>query len=257
MKISATIIALNEERQLERCIRSLQEVVEEVILVDSGSQDRTCEVGEASGARVCRRPFTNFADQKNYATFQASHDWILSLDADECLSRELRARLLDLKQASVQVDAYAFPRRAHYLGRWIRHSGWYPDYKVRLFHKSKARWEGKFVHESVVVNGRVSRIEADLLHYTCDSIAEHLQRLDHYTTLAAQSMLEEGRDPSIRGLLGSSVSAFVKAYVLRAGFLDGRQGVIIAVLASYYNFLKQAKLWEMRRSAGGSSGRQT
>jgi hypothetical protein len=147
------------------------------------------------------------------------------------------------------ADAYEFPRRAFYLGRWIRYSGWYPDYKVRLYCRNKARWEGQFVHESVIVNGQISRIDADLFHYTCDSISEHLQRLDHYTTLAAAELHQKGGRLPISGLLISPGSAFLRAYIVRAGFLDGYQGLIIAAFAAYYNFLKYAKLWETRKIA--------
>jgi glycosyltransferase involved in cell wall biosynthesis len=250
MEISATIITFNEENHLARCLQSLRDIVEEIIVVDSGSQDRTPEIGRDFGAKICRRTFTNYADQKNYAASQAKNDWILSLDADECLSEPLRRRLLDLKKSQPLAEAYAFPRRAFYLQRWICHSGWYPDFKVRLYRKSKADWKGEFVHESVRVNGRISKLDADLLHYTCDSLSEHLQRLDHYTTLSARAMHQEGKKPSLRRWLISPLSAFFKAYLWKAGFLDGRQGLIIAVLAGYYNFLKHAKLWEMWKLTG-------
>ena len=250
MEISATIIAFNEENHLPRCLESLQDIVEEIIVVDSGSQDKTPEIAASLGAKVIRRAFTNYADQKNYATSQAANDWILSLDADECLSKPLQAKLLDLKKTQLPADAYQFPRRVFYLGRWIHHSGWYPDYKVRLFRKSKARWEGQFVHESVMVKGRIFTIDADLLHYTCDSLSEHLHRLDRYTTLAAMAMNQEGKKLSLLRWLTSPLSAFLKAYLWKAGFLDGRQGLIIAVLAGYYNFLKHAKFWEMKISPG-------
>jgi len=250
MEISAAIITFNEENHLARCLQSIRDIIDEIIVVDSGSRDRTLEIAGKFEAKVCRRAFTNYADQKNYAALQAKNEWILSLDADECLSEPLRKRLLDLKETHPLAEAYAFPRKAFYLGRWICHSGWYPDYKVRLYRKSKADWKGEFVHESVRVNGRISRLDADLLHYTCDSLSEHLQRLDHYTTLSARAMHQEGRKPSLRRWLLSPVSAFLKAYFWKAGFLDGRQGLIIAVLAGYYNFLKHAKLWEMVKLTG-------
>jgi glycosyltransferase involved in cell wall biosynthesis len=255
MKLSATIIVCNEERHLPRCLNSLKDVADEIIVVDSGSTDRTLMIAEGFGARIFPRAFTNYADQKNYACMQAAHEWILSLDADECLSEQLRERIIDLKKGSPVADAYEFPRRAFYLGRWIHYSGWYPDYKVRLFCRTKAHWEGQFVHESVTVNGRISIIDADLLHYTCDSISEHLERLDHYTTLAAAELHQKGRKSSLSGLLISPWAAFLRAYFVRTGFLDGYQGLIIAVFAAYYNFLKYVKLWEVRRVAkelGGS-----
>lgn len=250
MEISATIITFNEENHLARCLESLKDIVNEIIVVDSGSCDRTTKIAGDFEAKVYPRTFTNYADQKNYAASQAGNDWILSLDADECLSEPLRGRLLGLKESQPLADAYAFPRKAFYLQRWIRHSGWYPDCKIRLYRKSKAHWKGEFVHESVSVNGRISKIDADLLHYTCDSLSEHLQRLDHYTTLSARAMHQEGKKPSLRGWLSSPLAAFFKAYLWKGGFLDGRQGLIIAVLAGYYNFLKHAKLWEMQKLTG-------
>ena len=250
MEISATIITIDEEAHLARCLESLKDIADEIIVVDSGSRDRTPEIAGDFKAKVFSRNFTNYAEQKNYAASQARNDWILSLDADECLSEALRGRLLDLKKTQPLADAYAFPRKAFYLQRWICHSGWYPDYKIRLYRRSKGSWKGEFVHESVSVNGRISRIDADLLHYTCDSLSEHLQRLDHYTTLSARAMYQEGKKPTLRGCLSSPLSAFLKAYLWKAGFLDGRQGLIIAVLAGYYNFLKHAKLWEMQQLTG-------
>src|SRR6266480_3858292 len=153
MKISAIIITLNEEAQLGRCLESIQGIADEIIVVDSESQDKTREVAESRGARVFCRQWTNYSDQKNFASRQSTHDWILSLDADECLSASLHEALVALKKNNSLVEAYAFRRRAFYLGRWIYHSGWYPDYKTRLYLKGRARWEGQFVHETLVVEG--------------------------------------------------------------------------------------------------------
>jgi glycosyltransferase involved in cell wall biosynthesis len=248
VKISATIITLDEERHVERCLRSLRGVADEMVVVDSGSHDRTLKMAEESGARVFTRAWTSYSDQKNFATGIASHDWILSIDADECLSDSLRDNLLQVKAGRLPADAFAFPRMAFYLGRWIRHSGWYPDYKTRLYAKDKARWEGEFVHERLVVKGQTSRLKGDLLHYTCDSLTEHAQRLDHYTTLAAQAMWTEEQRASLLGIVTSPLAAFAKSYLFKTGFLDGYQGLLIAGFAAYYNFLKLAKLWELQKN---------
>ena len=150
MKISATIIALNEERNIARAIESLR-CCDEIVVIDSGSIDRTVEIAEKLGARVIESPWRGYAGQKNYANEQASHDWVLSIDADESLSEALEAEIWQIKKSGPQYDAYTMPRLAQYLGRWILHSGWYPDRKVRLYNRSKARWIGNYVHESVKV----------------------------------------------------------------------------------------------------------
>jgi glycosyltransferase involved in cell wall biosynthesis len=247
MKISATVITLNEERHIRQCLESLLGVADEIVVVDSGSQDATLKIADEVGARTFLQEWTNYADQKNFASSLTEHEWILSLDADECLSSSLRQDILLVKQNATQAVAFEFPRKAYYLGRWIEHSGWYPDHKVRLFQKGKARWEGRFVHEALRIDGPVSRLPGDLLHYTCESISEHLQSLDRYTTLAAEDLWQQRKRSGWSQLLGSAMAAFVKTYWLKQGFRDGMQGLVIACLAAYYNFLKYAKLWELEQ----------
>jgi len=230
-------------------MKSVQGLADEIIVVDSGSQDKTREIAETYGAKVFCRQWTNYADQKNFASAQASSSWILSLDADECLSEALHLEIAELKTRDKLAEAYEFPRLTCYLGRWIRHSGWYPDYKVRLYLKEKARWEGPFVHEALNVNGRISRIEADLLHHTCDSVAAHARRLDKYTSLAARDLWSQGKRTHLSNLLGSPFATFLKCYFLKAGFRDGIHGCLIAMFAAYYTFLKYAKLWESEHRA--------
>lgn len=244
MKISVTVITRNEERHIERCLESVRGLVDEVVVVDSGSEDGTRQIALSRGAKVLEREWTNYSDQKNFAAAQAAHPWILSLDADECLSQALSRKLAQLKTNATHPAAYAFPRKTYYLGRWIKHSGWYPDYKIRLYLKEKSHWVGEYVHETLVVDGPVRIVSADLLHYTCDAVSEHLQRLDRYTTLAAEDLLKRGKRASFWTLVGSPAGAFLKSYFLKAGFLDGVQGMIIACFAAYYNFLKYAKLWD-------------
>src|SRR5581483_7497724 len=190
MKITATIITLNEERNVARAIESLR-CCDEIVVADSGSVDRTVELAANLGARVLETPWRGYAGQKNWVSEQASHDWILSLDADEALSEELEGEIWNLKKNGPKHDAYTVPRLARYLGRWILHGGWYPDRKVRLYHRSKAKWVGDFVHESVRVEGRVGHLESNLLHFTCDSLSEHLKTMDRYTTLAAEELVSQ------------------------------------------------------------------
>jgi glycosyltransferase involved in cell wall biosynthesis len=240
MKISATIIALNEERRIARAIESLR-CCDEIVVVDSGSSDRTVEIAGRLGARVADSPWLGYAGQKNYATQQASHDWILSIDADESLSEALEAEIWQLKKTGPQYDAYTMPRLAQYLGRWILHSGWYPDRKVRLFHRARARWVGDYVHESVVVEGRIGHLESNLLHFTCDSLSEHLKTMDRYTTLAAEQLVAQRVPIGWGRLLLDPPWTFVKTYFLQRGFQDGMEGLAIAYMAALYNFVKYAK----------------
>ena len=240
MKISATIITYNEERNIARAIESLR-CVDEIVVVDSGSNDRTVEIAEKLGARVVESPWPGYAVQKNLAAERASHDWILSLDADESLSEALEAEIWRLKKSGPQYDAYTMPRMAQYLGRWIRHSGWYPDRKVRLYHRGKATWNGAFVHESVKVTGRIGHLESNLLHFTCDSISEHLRTLDRYTTLAAEQLVSNNEPVTWSRIIVSPGWTFFQTYFLKLGFLDGLEGLVIAGMAAFYNFLKYTK----------------
>ncbi|HTT65355.1 MAG TPA: glycosyltransferase family 2 protein [Bryobacteraceae bacterium] len=244
MKITATIITLNEERNIARAIESLR-CCDEIVLVDSGSADRTVELAEKLGARVVESPWHGYAKQKNYAAEQAANDWILSLDADEALSESLEGEIWTLKKKGPSCDAYTVPRLAQYLGRWILHSGWYPDRKIRLYHRAKARWVGEFVHESVVVNGRVGHLESNLLHFTCDSLSEHLKTMDRYTTLAAEELVFRKQKIHLRNMILDPLWTFARTYFLQRGFQDGLEGLTIAYMAALYTFLKYAKARNM------------
>lgn len=244
MRISATIIACDEERNIARAIESLR-CCDEIIVLDSGSTDRTVEIATKLGARVIDSPWLGYAKQKNLAAARAEHDWVLSLDADEALSEALEAEIWRLKKNGPQHDAYTMPRMAKYLGRWILHSGWYPDRKVRLYDRRKATWVGEYVHESVQVNGSVGHLESNLLHHTCESISEHLRTLDRYTTLAAQEVVAHKRVVGWSNLLLEPLWTFLRTYMWQLGFLDGLEGLTIAYMAATYTFLKYAKARNM------------
>lgn len=244
MRITATIITLNEERNIGRAIESLR-CCDEILIVDSGSIDRTVELATKLGARVIEAGWLGYAKQKNWAAEQASYDWILSLDADEALSEALEAEIWNLKKNGAQYDAYTMPRLAKYLGRWILHCGWYPDRKVRLYHRGKAEWVGDFVHESVQVRGRLGALESNLLHFTCDSLAEHVKTVERYTTLAAQELAGRRVPIGFLHLLADPPWTFFRTYFLQLGFLDGFEGLIIAYMAAFYTFLKYAKARNM------------
>ena len=244
MKLSATIITLNEERNIARAMESLR-CCDEIVVVDSGSIDRTPEIAARLGARVVDSPWGGYARQKNFAAEQASHDWILSIDADEALSEALEGEIWQIKKNGPSHDAYTMPRLAQYMGRWILHSGWYPDRKVRLYDRRKARWVGEFVHESVQVDGRVGHLESDLLHFTCDSLSEHLKTMDRYTTLAAEQLIAQKKRIGMRHLLLDPPWTFLRSYVFRSGYKDGLEGLTIAYMASLYNYVKYAKARNM------------
>ena len=244
MKISATIITFNEERNLSRVIESLR-WCDEILVLDSGSNDRTVEIAANLGARVEEASWHGYAAQKNIAAELASHDWILSLDADESVSEALEAEIWHIKKVGPEFDGYTVPRLAQYLGRWILHGGWYPDRKIRLFDRRKAKWVGDFVHESVQVEGSVGHLKSNLLHFTCSSLSEHLKTMDSYTTLAAQEIAARDTRVGLSRLLFDPPWTFFRTYLLRLGFLDGMEGLSIAYMAALYNFVKYAKARHM------------
>jgi glycosyltransferase involved in cell wall biosynthesis len=244
MKITATIITLNEERNIARAIESLR-CCDEILIVDSGSVDRTIELAQNLGARVVDAHWRGYAGQKNWAAEQATHDWVLSLDADEALSEALEAEIWSLKKSGPRHDGYTMPRLARYLGRWIMHSGWYPDRKVRLYDRRKGRWVGDFVHESVRVEGRVGHLDANLLHFTCESLSEHIKTMERYTTLAAQELAARRVGVPLSRMLLSPACTFLKTYLVQRGFLDGAEGLTIAYMAAFYTFLKYSKARNM------------
>ena len=239
--ISATIVACNEAGKIARALRSLA-CADEIVLVDSGSTDETCSIAAGLGARVIQEPWRGYAAQKNFAMRQAQHDWILSLDADEELDSVGQAEIVAWKRLDPPAEAYRFARRARYLGRWILHAGWYPDYKVRLFDRRKAQWEGKYVHESVVVNGRIATMPGEILHYTCDTLEEHLERIELYTDLAAQEMRERGERVNLLRRSFDPLWVFFHTYFFRLGVLDGHQGFLVAAMAARYVRRKYQKL---------------
>lgn len=245
--VSATIITRNEVRNIERAIRSLP-CADEVIVVDSESTDDTVGIARSLGATVIAHPFAGFAAQKNFATSQARHDWILSLDADEELNPAAQQAVERWKASTPAASAYRFARRARYLGRWIAHSGWYPDYKVRLFNRHHGQWQGAYVHESVVVEGPVETLAGEILHYTCDSLEEHRERIEFYTGLAAREMFDQGKRVSALGRWLAPPWIFLETYLLRGGILDGREGFLIARMAARYVNRKFEKLERLRES---------
>jgi glycosyltransferase involved in cell wall biosynthesis len=219
ISITATIITRDEQDHIAAAIASLS-CCDEVLVVDSGSTDRTREIAERCGARVVVRNWDGYSSQKNFAASEARHDWILSIDADERLSAELAGEVTQWKESG-QGAAGSMPRRAFYSGAWIRHSGWYPDRKIRLYDRRRAHWVGDFVHEALEVKGSIVSFDGDLLHFPYQDWPDHVQRIDRYTRLAADAALAAGKRGNPIWLALGAPATFLRTFFLRAGFLDG------------------------------------
>ena len=246
-KVSVTIITLNEAAHIAAAIDSVS-WADEILVVDSGSTDGTPEMARAKGATVVCREWPGWVEQKNFAAGQAAHDWIFSLDADERVPPPLAGEIRELLSGEPPMRGYRVPRVTFHLGKWIRTTDFYPDYQTRLYDRRAARWRGKYVHESVSVDGPVGRFRHDLEHYSFRDLRDQLDRVNHYTTLAAQQMHETGRRAGLFDLAIHPLAAFLRNYLLRLGILDGTPGLIISIVNAYSVFLKFAKLWELRRT---------
>ena len=250
MKITATIITLNEESNIKAACESVA-WADEIVVVDSNSTDATRELASASGARVITNAWPGFGAQKQFAVEQATHEWIFSLDADERVSDELRNSITKLRQETQLADGYEIARRTYYQQRWIRGGGWYPDRQLRLFRKSRGRWKERHIHESVAMNAgsRVERLNGDLLHYTSPDAAHHHRMIgERYAPLAARQMFEEGRRTSMLGVASAGPAAFIRSLILKGGLRDGFAGFTIASFAAHHAFLKHLMLWEKQQN---------
>ncbi len=252
--LTAVLITLNEERNLPRALHSLAGLADEVLVVDAGSTDLTQEIARQHGARVIEHLWEDYSHQRNFAATQASHDWILAIDADEELSPELRNSLLSWRRQPPAHVAYEFPRRARYLGKWIRFSGWYPDRKTRLYDRRRARFTGT-VHEAVRADGTVGRLAGDLRHYAYDSFQQHRDKVLRYSALAAQQVFQQGKR---RWRLPAAVLpawTLLQKLIFQGGFLDGWRGVLIAWMTARGVYLKYRRLGALlgRRSDRGGS----
>lgn len=245
--VSAIVITKNESDAIADALKSLS-WADDIIVVDAESTDGTVAIARQFTDRVYVRAWNGYVDQKNHAATLAKHDWIFSLDADERVTPELSAEILALLQTEPAVRGYRMPRVSFYLGRWVRTTDMYPDYQLRLYDRRHARWDGMHVHESVRVdNGLVGYLKHELQHYPYKDLSEHLIRMDRYTTLAARQMFEKGKRATRLELLFHPPIAFVRNYILKGGFRDGKPGLIISLVNSYYVMLKFAKLWELQR----------
>ena len=245
--ISLAIITLNEEKYIDRCIRSVP-WAEDIVVLDSESTDRTREIASELGARVFNEPFRGFRKQKERAAELTKNDWVLFLDADEALSSALANEIQGLFVSGDinTYDGFEIKRVNLHLGRWIAHGGWHPDAWVRLFNKNKATWKGGHVHERVDVENR-KRLRTPIFHRVFEDLSEQVITNNKYSTLGSQDLREKGKRFSLAKLLLKPISKFLETYILKRGFLDGLPGFIISVGASYSIFLKFAKLWEIEK----------
>lgn len=247
MELSVVIITYNEERNIGRCLSSLKGLTDDIVVMDSGSSDATTTICREFGARVYAQEWLGYSPQKNLANSYAKYDWILSLDADEALSRELHTSLLKWKEANSPFPA-KFKRMTNYCGHFVKYGGWYPDIKVRVFHKEHHRWEGS-IHE-VLTNlneDQVSLLAGDCLHYSYYTIEEHRRQSDKFTTIAARDLFERGKRGGWVKLYLSPIAKFMGDFIFRRGFLDGTTGFTIARLSAHATYTKYRKLRDLWR----------
>jgi len=247
VKISATIIVRNEEHNIAAVCESVA-WADEIVIVDSDSTDRTIEIARKYTDKIFNREFRGYQDKHEFADAQATGDWILWIDADERVTPELRSAIETLRKAidEDRADGYKIKRKTEYLGQWIKHSGWYPDYQMRLYRKEKSFWAGVAPHQTARVNGRVDRLGGELLHYTKRDLSEHHRVTDSYATLGAEYLADSGEKSGAVQILFRPIAAFFRSYLFKQGFRDGVPGLIIAGFTAYGVFLKYAKVWERK-----------
>ncbi len=255
VKLSVTIITKNESANIAAALESVK-WADEVIVVDSESTDDTAAIARRFTDKVIVRPWPGYVDQKNFAASVATHDWILSLDADERVTPALGDDIRRTLDTTGEAVAYRIPRVTWHLGRWIRGTDWYPDYQTRFYDRRAARWTGRYVHEGIAADGNIGTLQGELQHFPYADVAAHLDTINRYTTYAARQMHESGRSASVLELLSHPPLAFLRNYVARGGYREGRPGFVISTLNAYYVFLKFAKLWELQRARPSVEGTQ-
>lgn len=257
-KLSVYVIAYNDEANIRACLESVR-WADELIVVDSYSTDGTTKISREFTEKVYQHDFKGFGRLRNEALAHTNHDWVFNLDSDERATPELRDEIRGLLDRGPEADAYHVPRRSYFLGRWINHCGWYPDYRQpQLFHKGRMRYRDDLVHEGFELDGRLGYLKGHVLQYPFRDLDHFLEKQDRYSTLTAKRLHQEGRQFRVHQLLTHPPLTFLKMYLIRAGFLDRMPGLILSALYTYYTFIKYAKLWELSRqeSDEGSSGRE-
>ena len=242
IKLSAVIIVYNEERNIGRCLESLQGIADEIIIVDSYSTDKTAEICKAYKAQVYQQEFLGYAKQKNYANSLCKHSYIISLDADEALSDGLKKEILAIKN-NFSADAYELNRLTNYAGKWVRHCGWYPDRKIRIFKKDKARWAGPRLHETIEISSNnIMRLKSDLLHYSFHTEEDHLNQIEKFTNISSKELFDEGKRANFYYLYLKPVIRFIIDYIIKLGVLDGSTGFTVCKNSAFASYLKYSKL---------------
>ena len=248
-RLSVAIITYNEESNIRDCLASVA-WADEIIVVDSFSTDGTIDICSRFGVNVLQREWPGHVRQKQFAMDQATGDWVLCLDADERLSDEAAREIRAVLQSDPSADGFIFPRQSFYLNRWISHGGWYPDAKLRLVRRGTARWGGEDPHDKLLSDGTVAVLSGKILHYVYRDISHQLKTVDSFSGISAQQWHRQDKRCSLFLLLFRPPVRFLEMYLWKKGFLDGMPGLIIAVVSSYYVFLKYAKLWELQNTAG-------
>ncbi len=241
LPLSVAIISFNEEKKIEDCLKSVW-WADEKIVVDSNSVDRTREVAKREGAKVIKRDWQGYIDQKNFALESCRNEWVLSIDADERVSRKLYEEISQVL-GKPSADGYSMPRKVFYINRWIEHCGWYPANKVRLVRKSKAKWGGVDPHDSLLVDGKVEKLKGDIYHLSFDSIHDHFKTIDSFTKVGAEEAFKMGKRANMLDITVRPCFTFVKMYFLKLGFLDGIPGLIICLLSAFHTFTKYQRLY--------------
>ncbi|MDX1904219.1 MAG: glycosyltransferase family 2 protein, partial [Thermonemataceae bacterium] len=242
MKVSVSIITLNEEKNIARCLESLQGIADEIVVVDSYSTDQTKQICEKYQVKFIEQNFLGYVAQKNFADAQTKYDWILSLDADETLSEKLRTEILYLKQNTPSNEAYQMPRLTNYIGKWIKHTDWYTDKKIRLYKKNIAKWEGKDLHEQIATQVAIGTLKGDILHYSYYSISQHITQLNKFTDIAAKEAQQRGKKAPLFKVFLNPLWKFIYSYFLRLGFLDGYKGFLVCAISAFATFSKYIKI---------------
>lgn len=245
--LSLVVVTKNEEANIERCLASVRGLVSEIVVIDSGSTDRTCELAQKHGARVIHQEWLGYGPQKAFGATQAKYDWILSLDADEALSPELAAEISDRFKTLDPQIGYEMPRKSFHMGRWILHGGWYPDRQLRLFNRQHSNWSEAGIHEKVQC-ARTERLHEPILHWVFRSLSHQIETNNRYSSLQAEDLKKRGVRFSYFKLCFKPWIKFFECYFWKLGFLDGMPGFVIAVGAGYSVFLRWSKLWEIQRS---------
>lgn len=245
--LSVILITKNEQENIRECLESVR-WADEIIVVDSGSTDKTVEYTRKYTKKIFEREWQGFGATKNFALSKVKGEWVLSIDADERVTPELATEIQKVVQSrTTRFVGYSFPRKAFFLGRWIKHCGWYPGRVVRLFRRNAGTFTDSQVHESLRVAGAVGELSADLLHFTDPNLFHYFQKFNRYTSLAVDEMATRSESFSLSQLAFRPLWTFIRMYMIKLGFLDGIEGFILCVLSSCYVFTKYAKLWEAQQ----------